>query len=386
MRQSITKEEQEKRKREKKLKELYTRYNQCRDAELDRFWKNSVFVWCFLLLCFTAFGMLVKDYNMPNRSLTLPTEYDYYLFLSIISELGVIISFIWVWMAKGLKAWYEVYENAIWEIEVCKNEFGYPRNYTIDNYWAIKDEPDLCKIGTKPISPSKIVIAIGLVLTTMWIVAFLYSFINLIKCINCHSITCPHCDFPWAKILFSAIGLIIGILLCITMRQWITSSTLRTKEENDLFIKLKNDTFIKNMDLYFEVKNGKVIFFFYGKKRYIRCKRKIQEYFGNNSKEEEYKITFDADKINTIIEKKRTNKIKNEISKFLTDCDINPDKIEIKGCCISIYFSRSYYQEYIFRIAEVMNRLIGKYGQQYSFYKSIIKNNRKDNGTSKNNW
>lgn len=103
----------------KKLKELYTRYNQCRDLELDRFWRNSVFVWCFLLLCFTSFGMLVKDYNMPTKNVeTKITKSDYYSFLTFISALGLILSNIWVWMAQGLKAWYEVFETAIcvWKV------------------------------------------------------------------------------------------------------------------------------------------------------------------------------------------------------------------------------------------------------------------------------
>ncbi|MBO7598437.1 MAG: hypothetical protein J6T70_15475, partial [Bacteroidales bacterium] len=311
---SAWKQKAEDRKKEKKLKELYTRYNQCRDAELDRFWKNSVFVWCFLLLCFTAFGMTVKDYNMPNRNSVPPTVDDYYLFLSIISGLGVIISFIWVWMAKGLKAWYEVYENAIWEIEVCKNEFGYPRNYTLDNFWAIKEDSESFKnwlIGTKPISPSKIVIAIGLILVSIWGVAFLYSLCRFIAYKTCHSYFCQCCDFPYMKIIFPVVC--VAIFFAIKeMRKWINSSSLRNKEENELFTKIKNDVFIKNMDLYFEVKNGKVLFYFYGKKRYIRCKHKVQKYFGNSGfdvEKNEHVITFDVDYIKDFFEKKGENKL-----------------------------------------------------------------------------
>ena len=51
-----------------KLKELYCRYNQCRDAELDRFWKNSVFVWTFLLICFSAYGFLLSRYINNSNS------------------------------------------------------------------------------------------------------------------------------------------------------------------------------------------------------------------------------------------------------------------------------------------------------------------------------
>ena len=138
MNQSATEQEKEKKQREKKLKELYTRYNKCRDLELDRFWKNSVFVWCFLLLCFTALGKIVFDYNTQYDLQLLHKglkEEDYYLFALIISIIGLIFSHIWVWMARGLKAWYEVFEMAIWQMETKDNVFDFSPEYTINNFW-----------------------------------------------------------------------------------------------------------------------------------------------------------------------------------------------------------------------------------------------------------
>ena len=44
------------------LKDLYKRYCDCRDQELDRFWKNSTYVWIFLAVCFGAFGQVILKY------------------------------------------------------------------------------------------------------------------------------------------------------------------------------------------------------------------------------------------------------------------------------------------------------------------------------------
>ena len=130
-----------------RLGKLYKRYNQCRDAELDRFWKNSVFVWVFLALCFAAFGSLFKDHNMPTKAMDIANTSNetYYLSLSVISLIACILSWIWVWMARGLKAWYEVYETAIWDIESFKNEFAK----------SLQSCPTLCdpRDGSPPGSP-----------------------------------------------------------------------------------------------------------------------------------------------------------------------------------------------------------------------------------------
>ncbi len=256
---------------QKKYKQLYDRYNQCRDAELDRFWKNSVFVWVFLAFCFAAFGTLMKDFNMPNVNLKPMSPCDYYLFLSVISVVGLIISWIWVWMARGLKAWYEVYESAIWELESCRNVFGYPHQYTIENFWTLKESNQRYKkilTDSKSLSPSKIVILIGCLLIVLWLGSFLYSVKNCLASgtICCFWPCCSGCRFLSNWLFLGIVVLCVAGLIC-GMRQLIISSTLRDKGHNDVLKNIRHELMDnpKVSNLYLEVKNEDVSFFLHPK-------------------------------------------------------------------------------------------------------------------------
>ena len=250
MNQSATEQEKEKKQREKKLKELYTRYNKCRDLELDRFWKNSVFVWCFLLLCFTALGKIVFDYNTQYDLQLLHKglkEEDYYLFALIISIIGLIFSHIWVWMARGLKAWYEVFEMAIWQMETKNNVFDFPPEYTINNFWIVKGTKNTLQklfVSSAPISTSRIVIIIGKLLVLFWIIAFVYydmRFSNTNCCIsdckqcNCHTICV--CLYLFKLVLIPLLVITI-ISFCKTLVQ---SSTLETDGEKEIHHKIEKE-------------------------------------------------------------------------------------------------------------------------------------------------
>ena len=253
-----------------RLGKLYKRYNQCRDAELDRFWKNSVFVWVFLALCFAAFGSLFKDHNMPTKAMDIANTSNetYYLSLSVISLIACILSWIWVWMARGLKAWYEVYETAIWDIESFKNEFNYPHQFTIDNYWGLKRSDCFIQrwfFDSKPFSPSKIVILIGWLLVIVWFIALVFSILSWLcntGVICCLIPCCSGCKF-WINWIFAFIIVdgLIGLLLII--RVMIISSTLRDRKHNDVFKyireKLSDEDTLKH--IYFEIKNVEVYFY-----------------------------------------------------------------------------------------------------------------------------
>ena len=258
MGKSITKEEQEKKQRQQKLKKLYTRYNQCRDAELDRFWKNSVFVWVFLALCFSGLGVLIFDhythYDCQKLHRGLLEDY-YYLFALLISVFGLVLSNIWVWMARGLKAWYEVYEMAIWRIESQDNVFDYPHNYTIDNFWVIKETKNRCQksvMSSASFSPSKIVILIGRLLTIIWFsVLCTYSY-NKFNCEFYFDITKPNGWF------FLTIGLTLIVIYL--AKFLVQSSTLLTDGEKEVrqlikkeivkILEKKGNTLITEKDAY----------------------------------------------------------------------------------------------------------------------------------------
>ena len=91
----------------------------CRDFELKHLWQRSVFLSAFLILCFTAYGVLIvrmfdtigmdKD-AINNPELRFFMQNNVALVLCII---GAVFSAMWIMMAKGSKAWYERYERAL---------------------------------------------------------------------------------------------------------------------------------------------------------------------------------------------------------------------------------------------------------------------------------
>ena len=80
-------------------------------------------------------------------------------------------------MAQGLKAWYEVYENAIWDIEEKDNILNFDKKYTIENYWCVKD--GRCRLfKSKRYSSSKIVILIGRLMSFVWLISLIVALYN----------------------------------------------------------------------------------------------------------------------------------------------------------------------------------------------------------------
>ncbi|MBR4623928.1 MAG: hypothetical protein IKO56_00155 [Alphaproteobacteria bacterium] len=168
------------------LRDLYKRYCECRDQELDRFWKNSTFVWIFLAICFGAFGQVILKYfdlKTADSNNIFDLKKTYEVLLSFISFIGLLCSFIWVWMARGMKAWFEVFEMAIWQMD-RDNVFKLPNEntYNIENFWRIKDSRFVWQkafFGAESNSPSKIVILIGRLLCLVWFFAFLWALMSI---------------------------------------------------------------------------------------------------------------------------------------------------------------------------------------------------------------
>ena len=215
------------------LKDLYKRYCDCRDQELERFWKNSTFVWCFLTLCFTAYGLLISKFiDIDNLDCKL---FKTQLFISCICCLGIICSLVWKWMSMGLKGWFEVYEIAIWDMESYNNIFNYEKKYAIENYWVSKNNL---------LSPSKIVILIGQCVMIFWICAigvnFIVFFIN-------------NCCFILAHIIMLA----FIIVFVYKAKKYIKSSSLRNEEQQTYFEEVRNEMILNKICYkYLEIKES----------------------------------------------------------------------------------------------------------------------------------
>lgn len=91
--------------------EVYDRLWATRDFELTTFWHRSVFLGAFLTLSYTGYGALCLK-MLETESLGAFWRAGN-LFAIGIACFGIIISALWVLMAKGSKAWYEWQETAI---------------------------------------------------------------------------------------------------------------------------------------------------------------------------------------------------------------------------------------------------------------------------------
>lgn len=227
------------------LEKLYERYCDCRDQELERFWKNSTYVWIFLALCFGGFSqVLLKHIELKTTTENIyDLQKSYELLLCIISFAGLICSFIWVWMARGMKAWFEVFENALWKMDK-DNVFKLPNNneYNIENFWRLKDNLFVFQkafFGAESNSPSKIVILIGRILCFIWSVAFLWALLSAYNIISAFTFV----EFSW----WILIPLVISAVLIYFSHFCIQGSVLLSDGEIEVkkLIETQIDTIIK---------------------------------------------------------------------------------------------------------------------------------------------
>lgn len=99
---------------------VYAGLWKCRDFEIDHVWQRAVFLSAFLLACYAGYGGMI---------LGLATAEHVRVPLAIVNLVGfciamiaLLLSLVWIMMAKGSKAWYEHYEEAIDAFE--KNHRG----------------------------------------------------------------------------------------------------------------------------------------------------------------------------------------------------------------------------------------------------------------------
>ena len=93
------------------LRDMYMRICECRDFEISHVWQRAIFLTAFLLGCFTAYGAVCSLMLDEHHKFA----YSWYVNFSAfsVSLVGVVVSLFWIMMAKGSKAWYELYESAI---------------------------------------------------------------------------------------------------------------------------------------------------------------------------------------------------------------------------------------------------------------------------------
>ena len=183
-----------------------------RDFELDHLWQRSVFLAAFVLAIAALYTGYMKEFFIPKYMISpIQTEHNIVLFGLIpiaITLLGLAFSVLWITMAKGSKAWYELYESNIaaisgnakfWEGVDGKNTqltkcfdkkkggykaylFGNLENRTEPNGYPIDSK--LFSADAGPFSVSKINTMIGIISLTAFLCAFGFHVHWTIKIFN----------------------------------------------------------------------------------------------------------------------------------------------------------------------------------------------------------
>lgn len=141
-----------------------------------------------------------------------------------VSLLGIITSILWIYMMKGSKAWYEVYEKSIYAIE--REIFEIENGKYVMGKFAKKMRGDfgLDFWSNKPgaFSPSKINILIGWVLLFAWGICEVCSIYNFM--------ICKQLTISMSIFISICIASIIIFIAPILIRLWVKSKPLLSQE------------------------------------------------------------------------------------------------------------------------------------------------------------
>lgn len=155
------------------LKEIRDTFYHLRDFEISNLWQRSLFLSAFLVLLFTIYGNLVS--NMFKG------DYENRLVLSEIccglALAGFVFSLIWIMMGKGSKAWYEIYERRICEIEE-EDDLGIPEKYRMGASTSPREfDGNIFTNKAGKYSLSKLNIMIGHVLAIIWFIILVVHYV-----------------------------------------------------------------------------------------------------------------------------------------------------------------------------------------------------------------
>lgn len=219
-----------------KQKTILENLYRCRDLELNNLWQKSAFLGTLLVLCFTGYGVLILSMiKEDSKEGNILLEYDLLcLFLCFISA---IFSVLWIYMFKGSKAHYELYERAITDFE--EKKLGIEKEFIMGrfNYNAPIDECIFSTNGGK-YSPSRINIFIGQMSLFLWILAGLVHVYN----ISNYDLMKKLQDFKSIPFIFLVIFLFFfSFFLLRFINRKVKSSYLTTKGKEMKSHYIKND-------------------------------------------------------------------------------------------------------------------------------------------------
>jgi hypothetical protein len=209
--------------------DLYKELWHGRDIEISNLWQRSLFLGAFLILSYTGYGTLWYSQLQQDKDIlsTLLSASPTAIFLSIgflmLSGFGLIISILWIQMAKGSKRWYERYEKSICLIiddpDLENRVFSFPhqpegkKGVPMHGYLEEADCDDsLFSTSAGYYSVSRVNIAIGQVAMVIWRLLFilhtLYFFIQILSGNPIQALS----RTPWMNITIFIVGVIVCIL------------------------------------------------------------------------------------------------------------------------------------------------------------------------------
>lgn len=192
------------------LKEIRKELYELRKFEIQNLWQRSVFLATFIAILLTVYGHLIdKLLSEPNNWSTYSQSQSLsiHIICCFLSLLGATFSVIWVMMAKGSKAWYEIHERKIHEIE---KELNVTEKYRMKPGapWDLDNSLYSNKAGCY--SVSRINILLGQVLLIVWQLAFYTHFILAILAYATNLQTDSNYIFPISGAIFILVALAIA--------------------------------------------------------------------------------------------------------------------------------------------------------------------------------
>lgn len=185
-------------------RDLYERYWKCRDFEIQNLWQRAIFLGPILVLTFTGYGAFFLKCFVNEKGLLRLLDYPdivmSHAIAIVIAFMGAIFSILWIFMMKGSKAWFEVYQRAIiamdtqkgWilpdELLDCCGGFKHERIPGYKDFAALRKNENkepfddkICTTRGGLFSPSRINIVIGQVSLAFWfVVIVLHSVLCLV--------------------------------------------------------------------------------------------------------------------------------------------------------------------------------------------------------------
>lgn len=199
-------------------RDLRETFYRLRDFEISNLWQRSIFLSALLVLFFPAYGVLVSKLLESTSKHII-----YHEICCALALCAIIFSIIWIMMAKGSKAWFEVYERKICEIE-DEEDLGIMGDYSMQNMgkvpWSLDSRLLSGKAGRY--SVSKLNILIGQFLFILWVIIFIIHWIGIISFLNMHD----SCVFHTIILMVLLISVIV-VIVTASMNTWAKSGCLQ---------------------------------------------------------------------------------------------------------------------------------------------------------------